>query len=164
MSDRFRCYEAPTYWDPAKDDPPGVFLAGGITGCPAWHQQAIDYLWDSTVPMVVLNPAREAFPIDNPDAGWEQVSWEQHHLHLPQTITLMWFPEPLVSTTVQPIAQFEFGQLLASPNRRFVVGAAPGYPRRRDVKYMMRLHRPDMDVRDTLEGALDDVVRLVSGR
>lgn len=160
MSD-FHYYEAPDYWEPAHADTPAVFLGGGITGCPAWHQHAVDYLRESLVPMVVLNPARENFPIHDPDAGWDQVRWEQHHLHLPQTITMMWFPEPLVPTTVQPIAQFELGQLLESHTRRFRVGADPGYPRCLDVQYMMRLHRPDLDVYPTLDDLLAATVRLV---
>jgi hypothetical protein len=158
---RLNYFEAPNYWLPATGDPPAVFLAGGITGCPAWHQHAIQVLRDSSVSMIVLNPARENFPIDDPNAGWEQVRWEQYHLHLPRVVTMMWFPEPLAPTTVQPIAQFELGQLTESTTRTFAVGSAPGYPRRRDVHYMMRYHRPDKTVHSTLDQLLEATVQLV---
>lgn len=153
----FRYYEAPNYWDPAPGDPPGVFLAGGISDCPRWHDHAVHVLRESGVPMVVLNPNRRDFPIGNPDEGWAQVQWEQHHLHLPGVITMMWFPEPLEPGVVQPIAQFEFGQAIGG-KRRLVVGAGPGYPRQRDVHWMMRYNRPDLLVHDSLCGLLDAVI------
>lgn len=158
----FRYFEAPNYWTPGPGDPKvAVFVAGGITGCPPWHQQAIQALRDSAVPMAVLNPARANFPIHDPDAGWEQVRWEQHHLHHPRTVTMMWFPEPLDPHIVAPIAQFEYGQLLESTTRQFTVGADPGYPRCRDVHYMARYHRPDMTVHSTLHAQVEATVRLV---
>lgn len=160
MSD-FRYFEAPNYYKPTPDDPPAVFLAGGITGCPRWHDHAIQYLRDSNVSMVVLNPNRVDFPIHDPAAGWEQFRWEQCHLHLTQTITLMWFPEPFVATTVQPIAQYEFGQLTESRTRRFVVGADPGYPRARDVDFMIRYSRPDLTVHRSLDELLAAAVEEV---
>lgn len=150
----FRYFEAPNHWEPADWEPPAVFLAGGITGCPRWHDHAIQVLRDSGVSMVVLNPNRANFPIHDPEAGWEQFSWEQDQLHLAKTITLMWFPAPFAPTTVQPIAQYEFGQLTESTTRRFVVGADPGYPRARDVGYMMRYSRPDQPVYSDLDSLL----------
>lgn len=153
----FRYYEAPTDYDIDASDPPAVFLAGGITGCPRWHHHAVETLRASGVPMVVLNPNRVDFPIHDPDAGWEQVRWEQHHLHLPGVITMMWFPACDAKVTTQPIAQFELGQALGE-NRRLVVGADPGYPRRRDVELMMRWNRPGASVCSSLDHLLDATV------
>lgn len=154
----FRYIEAPNYYEPTAEDPPAVFLAGGITNCPPWHQDAVDYLRKSGVSMVVLSPARKDFPIHDPAAGWEQVRWEQHHLHLPNMITLMWFPASDPTLTVQPIAMFELGQALGE-KRRLVVGADPGYPRQRDVHLMMRWNRPDGPaVQDHLDWLLADAV------
>ncbi len=152
----FRYFEAPTYYRPAAGDPPAVFLAGGITGCPRWHDDAIDLLHATGVPMVVLNPNRRNFPIHDPAAGREQVWWEQDHLLLPQTITMMWFPASDRTVTTQPIATFELGQCLnpatLAAGRRVVVGADPGYQRAADVELMMAYHRPDDPVYSTLEG------------
>lgn len=156
----FRYYEAPTDYDIDANDPPAVFLAGGISGCPRWHDHAVDTLRRSGVPMVVLNPNRVDFPIGDPDAGWEQVRWEQHHLHLPGVITMMWFPASDPAVTTQPIAQFEFGQALGE-NRRLVVGADRDYPRKRDVELMMRWNRPGASVYSSLDHLLAMTVREV---
>lgn len=149
----FRYFEAPDYYEPTDGDPPAVFLAGGITGVARWHTHAVDYLRASGVPMVVLNPNRQNFPIHDPDAGLEQVSWEQHHLHLPDVITLMWFPASEPTVTTQPIAMFELGQALGE-GRALVVGAHSDYPRAADVDLMMRLHRP----RQTVHASLDELL------
>lgn len=158
----FRYYEAPNSYTPNGSEPPAVFLAGGITGCPRWHTHAVHTLRDSGVSMVVLNPNRRNFPIHDPDAGWEQVRWEQQHLHLPGVITMMWFPASDPAVTTQPIAQFEFGQALGA-GRRLVVGADPGYPRARDVELMMRFNRPGLELYSDLDTLLaatvDEVVR-----
>lgn len=137
-----------------------MFLAGGITGVERWHDHAVDTLRRSGVPMVVLNPNRVDFPIGDPDAGWEQVRWEQHHLHLPGVITMMWFPACDAKVTTQPIAQFELGQALGE-GRRLVVGADPHYPRARDVELMMRWNRPGADVYSSLDHLLAAAVREV---
>jgi hypothetical protein len=156
----FRYYEAPTDYDIHGEDPPAVFLAGGITGCPRWHDHAVNTLRESGVPMVVLNPNRENFPIHDPDAGWEQVRWEQHHLHLPGVITMLWFPASDAAVTTQPIAQFEFGQAIGA-GRRLVIGADPKYPRARDVELMMRWNRPGGELHFSLDGLLAATVREV---
>lgn len=165
MTYTFRYIEAPNYWTPLPDDPPAVFLAGGITNCPRWHDDALVELRATGVDMVVLNPNRRNFPIHDPDAGKEQVWWEQHHLLLPETVTLMWFPESDASLTTQPIAQFELGQCLnpatLAAGRRVVVGADPGYPRARDVDLMMLYHRPEEPVYSTLPELVRAVADLV---
>lgn len=156
----FRYIEAPIYWVPLPDDPPAVFLAGGITNCPRWHDDALVELRATGVDMVVLNPNRAHFPIHDPDAGKEQVWWEQHHLHLPETVTMMWFPESDASLTTQPIALFELGQALGE-NRRILVGADPGYPRARDVELMMGWNRPGEAVYSTLEDLVSATAAVV---
>jgi hypothetical protein len=146
-------YEAPRYYRPQVVDGAAVFLGGGITGCPPWHRQAIRTLGDAPEPLVVLNPNRADFPIDDPSAGWEQVSWEQHHLHLEGLTTLMWFPASDPQITVQPIALFELGQALGE-GRKLVVGADPAYPRAADVHMLCQLARSGMPVYTSLEDVL----------
>ncbi|OLZ51644.1 hypothetical protein BS329_15370 [Amycolatopsis coloradensis] len=149
--------EAPTYYRPQPQDPPSVFLAGGITGiAEPWHQRAVTVLGSSPVELVVLNPNRARFPIEDPGAAWEQVSWEQHHLRLADR-TLFWFPrsDPAIST--QPIAMFELGQALGE-SREIVVGAAPGYPREADVHMLCQLARPGLPVYSTLDDVLTAVI------
>lgn len=45
---------------------PSVFLAGGITDCPDWQDEATRLFADMDV--AVLNPRRENFPIHDPNA------------------------------------------------------------------------------------------------
>lgn len=153
-------YEPPRYYEPRPDDPRAVFLAGGITHCPRWHDIATETFRSATEDVVILNPNRAVFPIDDPDAGWEQVSWEQHHLHLPGVLTLFWFPASDPHLTTQPIALFELGQALGE-RRPVVVGADPCYPREADVRMLCRLSAPSTHVHaslpDTLHAALDQL-------
>lgn len=153
-------FEAPDYYRPQPVDGPAVFLAGGITGAERWHDRAVAVLHAAPTPVVVLNPNRAAFPIDDPGAAWEQVSWEQHHLHLPSVLTLFWFPACDPAVTTQPIAMFELGQALGE-GRRIVVGADPGYPREPDVHMLCQLAHPGLpvysDLGDVLAATLEHV-------
>jgi len=149
-------FEAPEYYRPQPADPPAVFLAGGITGCSDWQAEAVKLLESDTEPLVILNPNREKFPSGDHLAAWEQVSWEQHHLHLAD-VTAFWFPASDPSVTVQPIAMFELGQALGE-NRPVVVGADPGYPREADVHMLCELARPGMPVYSYLEHVVHDVL------
>lgn len=142
-------YEAPDYYTPHPLDPPAVFLAGGITGCPRWHDAVAAKILENG--LTVFNPNRKDFPIDDPLAGPEQVMWEQHHLHLPRTLTLFWFPASDRTVTTQPIAMFELGQALGE-RRPLVVGTDPGYPRAADVRMLVDLARPGTHVYDNLAG------------
>ena len=151
-------YEAPRYYRQQADDPPAVFLAGGISNCPRWHDTAIEAIRSGIDEVVILNPNRTGFQTDDPAAGWEQVTWEQHHLHLPGTVTLFWFPACDPRLTTQPIALFELGQALGE-QRAVVVGADPGYPREADVRMLCQINAPAVRVRaslvDTVGDALD---------
>lgn len=153
--------EAPLYRDRAAGDPLGVFLAGGITGCPRWHDDALSVLGDSGVPMIVYSPNRLDFPIHDPAASEEQVTWEQHYLRHPGVLTLFWFPKPIDPHIVQPIALFELGQAIGE-GRSFVVGVDPEYPRARDVRFMMKINHAGQPVYDTLGAVLNATIDTVS--
>ncbi|MFE2344784.1 nucleoside 2-deoxyribosyltransferase domain-containing protein [Streptomyces sp. NPDC059431] len=130
---------------PAAGDPPSVFLAGGITHCPAWQPEAAAAL----ARFVVLNPRRADFDLSDPSQTDVQIAWEYRHLLLAD-VTLFWFPACDAALTVQPITLYELGAAAAVPARRVVVGAAPGYPRRADVVAQLALARPDLPVHRTL--------------
>ncbi|MFH8733455.1 nucleoside 2-deoxyribosyltransferase domain-containing protein [Streptomyces sp. NPDC017964] len=141
-------YECPDTYHPAPDDPPAVFLAGGITGVENWQESATVALADFNV--IVLNPRRRHFPIDDPGQTPIQIQWEHRYLHLPSVLTMFWFPPG----SVQPIAMFELGAALDNPARRLIVGADPDYPRIEDVRWQTRLARPDTTVFSTLTETL----------
>jgi len=166
-----RYFEAPDYYAPAPGDGPVVFLGGGITGCPRWHDGVTDTLTRSGKPLVICNPNRAEFPIHDPSAGWEQVTWEQHHLHLPDVITLMHFPASDRTVTTQPVAMFELGQILGENSgggrrRRLVLCVDPGYPRVMDIGLLcraesLRLGRPMPVIHQHLAPALAEVLEHV---
>ncbi|WP_328300940.1 nucleoside 2-deoxyribosyltransferase domain-containing protein [Streptomyces sp. NBC_00435] len=144
-----RYVEAPAVHRTAPGDPPSVFLAGGITHCPPWQSSAARALAD----FVVLNPRRTAFDVSDPTQTDVQIAWEYRHLLLAD-VTLFWFPECEAALTVQPITLYELGAAAATPGRRLVVGADPGYPRRADVVAQLAMARPDLTVHGTLAETL----------
>ena len=127
--------EAPTEYTGAA---PSVFLAGGITGCGTWQRDLAHALRDTD--LVVLNPRRERFPIDDPGAAEGQIRWEFDHLRR-ATARLFWFP----SATLCPIALFELGAW-SRGREPLLVGVDPPYARRADVETQLRLARPDVKV------------------
>jgi len=121
-----------------------VFLAGGITGCPNWQQEIV-HLFDET-DMILLNPRRENFPIDDPQAAREQITWEYHHLRRADAI-LFWFPRE----TLCPIVLYELGAWsmtsgVLAVRKPIFVGVHPEYKRRQDVEIQTRLERPGVRI------------------
>jgi hypothetical protein len=56
-------YEPPHCYKAQPDHPPAVFLAGGITNCPRWHDTAVEAIQNATDNVVIFNPNRAHFPI-----------------------------------------------------------------------------------------------------
>jgi hypothetical protein len=130
-----RYIEAPTEYS---GEDQSVFLAGGITGCGDWQRAMADLLAGSD--LVVLNPRRRNFPIDDPAAAAEQIRWEFRHLRR-AAARLFWFPP----ATLCPIALYELGAWSMRPGPLFV-GVDPDYARRADVEIQTKLARPDVRV------------------
>lgn len=114
-----------------------VFLAGGITDCPNWQQSVIDHIKDTPFGLhkkdvLILNPRRENFPMDDPSEAEIQIKWEFDALNRADIFSV-WFAN---SPSVQPITQYELGRQMAlrrdSPNS-VVIGVDPKYPRMQDV-------------------------------
>ena len=126
------------------------FLAGGISNCPEWQQEAIKYLREFDVDknhpnneLIIFNPRRESFPINNPDVTEEQIAWEFEALNN-CGIFSMYFCN---ADSDQPICMYELGRyLLHTMNRywhswekRIVISVEDGYRRQADVKTQVRL-------------------------
>jgi len=122
---------------------PSVFLAGGITSCDNWQRRMTDLLGDTD--MVVLNPRRERFDVDDPDAVRDQIAWEFEHLRR-ATVRLFWFP----SQTLCPITLFELGTW-SGPGKPLLVGLDREYQRRTDVEIQLSLARRDVRVAYSLD-------------
>ncbi len=112
-----------------------IFLAGGITGCPNWQQQAVTQLRD--LPVCIYNPRRKDFPEDLNDSAdtRAQIEWEFATLTM-SDIILFWFPKE----SICPIALYELGRWnAASMGKTILIGAHPEYVRRRDVCIQIEL-------------------------
>ena len=116
-----------------------VFLAGGITNCKTWQQDVIERL--EKVPdldyLTVYNPRRENFPIDDPNASYEQIKWEFDRLQIMDIFTMFFAG----GDSDQPICLYELGRNLLTmfvkyPQEyvdRLVITCDSNYKRKQDV-------------------------------
>lgn len=139
-------YEPP---DEYADDIESLFLAGGITGCPDWQQYACRQLEGSSI--VLLNPRRKNFPMNDPSAALAQIKWEHKHLRKATAISF-WFP----AEAIQPIALYELGAW-SMTDKPMVVGAHPDYPRLQDVVVQTKLARPEVPVVASLDALVEEI-------
>lgn len=119
-----------------------LFLAGGITGCPEWQGKMVQLL--SGTGLTLLNPRRKNFPIGDPSAAGEQITWEHKALR-DATAILFWFP----CETLCPIVLYELGTW-SMKGKRLFVGVHPKYKRRLDVEIQTGLVRPEIKIVYTL--------------
>lgn len=131
-----------------------VFLAGGITGCPDWQKEMIDRFRDQP-DVVLLNPRRSNFNINDPAQSEEQIEWESLWLSK-SYITLFWFPYQ----TMCPITLFELG-VAAARGDRIVVGTHPAYARKFDVIKQLELLRPDVKVHDNFADVVEETLSML---
>jgi len=117
-----------------------LFLAGGITNCPDWQWRVKALLGIENVNIVLFNPRRENFPIDDPSAAETQIRWEFEHLRQASMI-LFWFP----SETLCPIVLYELGTW-SMTDKKIFVGIHPEYKRRQDVEIQTRLVRWEVKI------------------
>lgn len=118
-----------------------VFLAGGITNCRNWQKEIISrieknthYFCDS---LIVFNPRRENFPIDDKSAAFQQIEWEYEMLENCDIFS-MYFCS---GESDQPICMYELGRNILRMQMRFpsdwqdriIVSVEDGYRRKQDV-------------------------------
>jgi len=115
-----------------------IFLAGGITDCPDWQSLIVEKLSD--VEVLIYNPRRKDFPINDLSAAELQIFWEYTYLRKAHCISF-WFPQE----TLCPIVLFELGAWLNSKKKIFV-GVQQDYKRRKDVEIQTFLVRPDLEI------------------
>ena len=115
-----------------------LFLAGGITGCPDWQQRMKIALVN--VDVVLFNPRRKDFPINDPTAAEIQIKWEYEYLRKASMI-LFWFPEE----TLCPIVLYELGAW-SMTDKKIFVGIHPLYKRKQDVEIQTKLARPFVNI------------------
>lgn len=117
-----------------------LFLAGGITNCPDWQSEVIENL-KTFDKLVIYNPRRKNFPINDPHASEEQITWEYEHLEAADII-VFWFSRG----SLNPIVLYELGKWGNSTNKEIIIGLDPEYERQSDVIIQTRLSRPDVTI------------------
>lgn len=91
-----------------------VFLAGGISDCWNWQEAVINKLKEMEEngcdmrSLVLFNPRRPSFDVDNPGDTREQIHWEIYWLTFCDIFS-MYFCN---SDSVQPICMYELGRNL----------------------------------------------------
>lgn len=133
---------APMEYERQKEDVI-CFLAGGITGCPDWQSDVIKSLMrmeQSGIDLshlVIMNPRRENFPIDDPSASETQIKWEFDWLEECDIFSIYFAG----CESLQPISLYELGRNLLRMKEKFpiswkdhlAVSVADGYKRDHDV-------------------------------
>src|SRR5271157_4136893 len=97
-----------------------IFLAGSITGASDWQSRLAGLLKEES--LVIFNPRRKNFPIDDASMAEAQISWEHRHLRKADAVSF-WFSKE----TLSPITQYELGAWSMTQKPIFV-GVDPDYP------------------------------------
>ena len=89
------------------------FLAGGITDCSNWQKTVINFLKERENCMtldnlVLFNPRRDNFPIDDPSAADKQIEWEYDWLGMSDIFSIYFDG----GNSDQPICMYELGRYL----------------------------------------------------
>ena len=134
-----RVIEAPGYYEPFDKDV-SVFLAGGITNCRDWQREVIKQIEDNLSyydSLVIFNPRRDNFPMNNELAAYQQIQWEFEMIEK-CNIFSMYF---VSSDSDQPICMYELGRNILRMQTRFpsdwenriIISVEDGYKRKQDV-------------------------------
>ena len=126
--------ECPKMWGS-----PSLFMGGGISGCPDWQAQLVREL--KNVDLVLVNPRRKVFDVQNAANTRLQIRWEYLMLRRCDGI-LFWFP----CESICPIVLFELGTHLMVPGKPLFIGMHPEYQRRIDVEEQTSIIRPDIEI------------------
>lgn len=122
-----------------------IFLAGGITGCRDWQKECVEWLDeilynDNERNVLVYNPRRDIWDMNNPSATYQQIKWEFRNLEK-MDIFSMYFCTS--DTSVGPMCFYELGRYICRmqmrfPNswqKRIIISTDKGYSRADDVCY-----------------------------
>lgn len=130
---------------------PSIFLAGGITGCPDWQADMVAML--DPLDVLLINPRRSEWDIDDPYAAEAQIKWEHKMLRYADEI-LFWFPKE----TLCPITLYELG-FWTGQRKKITIGCDPGYARIQDIDIQTKLINNKIRIVHSLNGLADMVRR-----
>ena len=134
--------QCPQIYEPDKKEK-SVFLAGGISNCADWQTTLANLLKDTN--LVLLNPRRKDFALNDLEMEKQQIEWEYGHL-VKATATSFWFPKE----TLCPITLYELGKQSVG-NKPLFIGVHPEYLRNRDIHIQTKLIRPEIVITESLE-------------
>ena len=139
-------YVAPVVKQGKAEDQIYCFLAGGITDCWDWQKAVIDSICSDPEykeNLVLFSPRRSNFPIDDPNAAEEQITWEFKYLEQCDIFS-MYFCN---GDSDQPICMYELGRNIALMQHKFpidwekriIITVEKGYKRTADVIIQTKL-------------------------
>lgn len=126
-----------------------LFLAGGITNCPDWQSELLEYLSDTD--LTIYNPRRLVWDMNDPTTAIKQIEWEHERIASARSASF-WFP----CETLCPITLFELGKLLVGKKPLFI-GCHPDYKRILDVTHQTLLERPLLKIHHSLEELAEEI-------
>ena len=139
-------------------DGPGrrLFLAGGISNCSDWQKEMSEMLDGED--LIVVNPRRKHFDVDDEEMEKNQIAWEFEELKKADIVSF-WF----TSETICPITLYELGKV-SMTNKILLVGIHPEYTRRSDVKIQTGLIRPEVKIVCSIKELVQQVKTLNIGK
>lgn len=144
---------APEKYEPKPDDIL-CFLAGGITNCHDWQKKVIQYLGCfNSENLVLFNPRRENFPINDPSESERQIKWEFEWLNRADILSFYFCN----SESPHPITFYELGRHLQRAQDKYtfieipdhvIVSVEEGFSREPDVviQTLLALNRNEIFV------------------
>ena len=136
-----------------------LFLAGGIgvgAVVPDWQSAFAARFADTH--LCLLNPRRDDYPADDPNALRQQIEWEHRYLKAASAISFWFVAETLCPITLYELGAWANGCDEAGRKKPIFVGAHPDYARRADLFVQLSLVRPEVEIVATL-GELEAQVR-----
>ena len=122
-----------------------LFLAGGITNCRQWQKELINMFKNyqsqhGQLNLTIFNPRRQNFPIDDPNASFEQIKWQFEYIQKSDIFSMFFCGD---TNSSQPICFYQLGkQLGLRKNNNFnniVITAEPQFSRYEDVVIQTQL-------------------------
>jgi len=137
-----------------------VFLAGGITSCYNWQDKVIETLYEhpDLADLVIFNPRRDNFDIEERGATYEQILWERKYLKKCDLVSYFFD----ASESVQPITLYELGKYGDSKDISPIITVVEGYKRQNDVLIQTALSGLHANVHATVEEAIYEHARAIS--
>jgi len=132
-----------------------VFVAGGITNCPDWQAEFLEYFKDYDF-VTFFNPRRKDFDVTDPKASEKQIVWEHRHLEEADVI-IYWFSRG----SLNPIVLYELGKYI-NTNKHILIGIDPEYQRKSDVEVQSALMNYENGYFYTIEVLANELKALLS--